>query len=418
MNKRKIINDPVHGFIKIPYDLLYDLTEHRYFQRLRRIKQLGLTHLVYPGAMHTRFQHALGAMYLMSSAVETLISKGMDVSEEEAISVHAAILLHDIGHGPFSHVLEHSLVKVSHEAISQIMMQKLNEEFDGQLTTAIAIFNDSYPKRFLHQLVSSQLDMDRLDYLKRDSFYSGVSEGVIGSDRIIKMLNVVNDKLVIESKGIYSIEKFLVARRLMYWQVYLHKTALAAEQMLVHLLKRARALIAKGDELFAPSHLRYFMEKKHGIEDFYLNNDVLDNFALLDDDDIMCSIKVWTRHPDIILSTLAKGFVNRQLWSIEISEQPLKPEIIKTIKEEVRMHFGLKSLKEANFFVFSDTIRNNAYSVKDDKIEILFNNNELKDIASASDMLNLSVLGKTVRKHYICFPKVIKQKLQSNGVLF
>lgn len=418
MNKRKIINDPVHGFIKVPYDLLYDLTEHRYFQRLRRIKQLGLTHLVYPGAMHTRFQHALGAMHLMSSAVETLLSKGMDITEEEAVSVHAAILLHDIGHGPFSHVLEHSLVEVSHEAISQIIMQKLNEEFNGRLTTAIAIFNDSYHKKFLHQLVSSQLDMDRLDYLKRDSFFSGVSEGVIGSDRIIKMLNVVDDKLVIESKGIYSIEKFLVARRLMYWQVYLHKTALAAEQMLVHLLQRAKSIIKKGGELFTPSHLCYFMGQKRTIEDFYLDDEVLEKFALLDDDDIMCSIKVWTKHPDTILSTLAKGFVNRQLWSIKISNQPFKPEIIKTIREEVRKEFNLKSLKETNYFVYADTITNNAYSIKDDKIEILYNNNELKDIASASDMLNLSVLGKTVRKHYVCFPKAIKQKLQTNGVLF
>jgi len=418
VNKRKIINDPVHGFIKVPYDLLYDLTEHRYFQRLRRIKQLGLTHLVYPGAMHTRFQHALGAMHLMSSAVETLLSKGLEITEDEAVAVHAAILLHDIGHGPFSHVLEHSLVKVSHEAISQIIMQKLNEEFDGRLTTAIAIFNDSYPKRFLHQLVSSQLDMDRLDYLKRDSFFSGVSEGVIGSDRIIKMLNVVDDKLVIESKGIYSIEKFLVARRLMYWQVYLHKTALAAEQMLVHLLKRARRIIAKGEELFAPSHLRYFIEQNISIEDFYLNDKALENFSLLDDDDIMCSIKVWTGHPDILLSTLAKGFVDRQLWSIEIYNQPIKPELIKTVKEEVKGYFGLKSLMDASYFVYSDTVRNNAYSVKDDKIEILYKNNELKDIAVASDMLKLSVLGKTVRKHYLCYPKSIKGLLETKGVLF
>ncbi len=418
VNKRKIINDPVHGFIKVPSELLYDLTEHPYFQRLRRIKQLGLTHLVYPGAMHTRFQHALGAMHLMSSAVETLQSKGHAISAEESAAVHAAILLHDIGHGPFSHVLEHSLVEVSHEAISQMIMLKLNEEFDGQLTMAIEIFNNSYPKKFLHQLVSSQLDMDRLDYLKRDSFFSGVSEGVIGSDRIIKMLNVVDDKLVIESKGIYSIEKFLVARRLMYWQVYLHKTALAAEQMLVHLLKRAKALIANGEELFGPEHLLFFMRRKPVIEDFYHDDEVLNNFSMLDDDDIMCSIKSWTQHPDVILSTLAKGFVNRQLWRIRISEKPFIAGDIQLVMETTEKFYGLSASDDARYFVYTDTITNNAYSVKDDKIEILYNNNELKDIAKASDMLNLSVLGKTVRKHYVCYPKCIESELETHEALF
>lgn len=407
VNKRKIINDPVHGFIKVPYDILFDLSEHRYFQRLRRIKQLGLTHLVYPGAMHTRFQHALGAMHLMSSAVETLRSKGHQITEEESEAVHAAILLHDIGHGPFSHVLEHSLVEVSHEVISQIVMQKLNTELNGKLSMAIEIFNGTYKKQFLHQLVSSQLDMDRLDYLKRDSFFSGVSEGVIGSDRIIKMLNVVNDKLVIESKGIYSIEKFLVARRLMYWQVYLHKTALVAEQMLVNILKRAKSIIAKGDELFAPPHLLFFMQKKPIVDDFHTNPEVLDLFLLLDDDDIMCSIKVWTQHNDQILSTLAKGFINREFLKIRIENKPFKNELVKKLKEKAQKHFQLKSAKDASYFVFNDTITNNAYSKKDDKIEILFNNNELKDIANASDMLNLSVLGKTVRKYYLCYPKSI-----------
>jgi HD superfamily phosphohydrolase len=368
--------------------------------------------------MHTRFQLALGAMHLMTSAVETLQSKGLEITKDESIAVHAAILLHDIGHGPFSHVLEHSLVEVAHEDISQMMMQKLNEEFEGQLTIAIEIFNNTYPKKFLHQLVSSQLDMDRLDYLKRDSFFSGVSEGVIGSDRIIKMLNVVDDKLVVESKGIYSIEKFLVARRLMYWQVYLHKTALAAEQMLVHLLKRAKKLVAKGEELFAPPHLRFFFENKPELADFYETDEVLKNFTLLDDDDIMCSIKAWTQHSDIILSTLAKGLVNRKLWRIKITERPIKPEYIKKIKEETMKAFELKSTKAAKYFVFSDTITNNAYSVKDDKIEILFNDNKLKDIAQASDMLNLSVLGKTVRKYYICYPKLIEEKLQSEIALF
>jgi len=408
VNKRKIINDPVHGFIKVPYDLLYDLIEHPFFQRLRRIKQLGLTHLVYPGAMHTRFQHALGAMHLMSSAVDTLRAKGQNISEEESEAVHAAILLHDIGHGPFSHVLEHSLVEVSHENISQMMMQQLNKEMNGQLTVALAIFNNTYHKKFLHQLVSSQLDMDRLDYLKRDSFFSGVSEGVIGSDRIIKMLNVVNDKLVIESKGIYSIEKFLVARRLMYWQVYLHKTALVAEQMLVLLLKRAKQLVAKGDNLYAPPHLHFFMAQKPNLNDFASDTQVMSNFTLLDDDDIMSSIKAWTLHEDPILSFIAKGFVNRQLWRVEITDQPIKSEKIKSLKITAQQQFQLKSIKDANYFVISNTITNNAYSKKDEKIEILYNDNKLKDITLASDMLNLSVLGKTVRKHFLCYPKSIE----------
>jgi len=407
VNKRKIINDPVHGFIKVPYNIIYDLMEHPFFQRLRRIKQLGLTHLVYPGAMHTRFQHALGAMHLMSSAVDTLRSKGHEITTEEAKGVHAAILLHDIGHGPFSHVLEHSLVEVSHEEISQLMMQQLDAELNGQLSIAIAIFNNSYHKRFLHQLVSSQLDMDRLDYLKRDSFFSGVSEGVVGSDRIIKMLNVVNDKLVIESKGIYSIEKFLIARRLMYWQVYLHKTALVAEQMLILLLQRAKYLVAKGETIFAPPHLLFFMEHKPSLINFKTNKEAMKNFVLLDDDDIMSSIKTWTSHKDSILSSIAKGFVNRELWRIKIEDQPIKTDEIKQLKRKAKEHFQLKALKEANYFVFSGTITNNAYSKNDEKIEILYKNNELKDIATASDMLNLSVLGKTVRKHYLCYPKSI-----------
>ncbi|WP_430810818.1 MULTISPECIES: HD domain-containing protein [unclassified Carboxylicivirga] len=417
VNKKKIINDPVHGFIKVPHALLYDLMEHPYFQRLRRIKQLGLTHLVYPGAMHTRLQHAMGAMHLMSSAVEILRSKGQVITADESLAVHAAILLHDVGHGPFSHVLEHSLVEVSHEAISQLIMQQLNREFKGLLDSAIAIFNDSYPKRFLHQLVSSQLDMDRLDYLKRDSFYSGVSEGVIGSDRIIKMLNVVDDKLVVESKGIYSIEKFLVARRLMYWQVYLHKTALAAEQMLVHLLKRAKYLIAQGHELFAPPQLLFFMQRKPNIDDFYADPNVLLNFTLLDDDDIMCSIKAWTLHPDVVLSSLAKGFVNRRLWRIHLQNEAFDMARVKELKAVACEAYGLKA-QDADYLVFTDAITNNAYSVQDDKIEILYKNKELKDIAKASDMLNLSVLSKTVRKHYLCYPKQIEAVLQSRVGLF
>lgn len=407
-NKRKIVNDPVYGFIKIPFDIVHDLMEHPYFQRLRRIKQLGLTHIVYPGAMHTRFQHALGAMHLMSSAVATLQSKGHDITEAESEAVHIAILLHDIGHGPFSHVLENTLLEVDHEDISQLMMNELNNQFDGALNMAIQIFENSYPKKFLHQLVSSQLDMDRLDYLKRDSFFTGVSEGVIGSDRIIKMLNIHNDALVIESKGIYSIEKFLVARRLMYWQVYLHKTALAAEQMLINILSRARELTADGHKLFAPPQLLFFMNQKPTLEDFEKQSDLLNNFSLLDDDDIVCSIKAWMSNPDKILSTLSHDFMNRKLLRTSFSNTPFDPSIIKDMKLKVAKQLQLSTLEEADYFIISKHISNNAYSTKDDRINILYSNGEIKDIATASDMLNISVLGKTVKKHYICVPKDIR----------
>nr|WP_319401314.1 HD domain-containing protein [uncultured Carboxylicivirga sp.] len=406
-NKRKIINDPVYGFIKVPFDIIYDLMEHCYFQRLRRIKQLGLTHFVYPGAMHTRFQHALGAMHLMSSAVDVLRSKGHEITHDESAAVHAAILLHDIGHGPFSHVLENTLLDVDHEDISKLMMEELNKQYNGQLELTLKIFNNSYHKKFLHQLVSSQLDMDRLDYLKRDSFFTGVSEGVIGSDRIIKMLNTHDDSLVIESKGIYSIEKFLVARRLMYWQVYLHKTAIAAEQMLIHILKRARQLVSEGNELFAPPHLLFFMKKKPSLNDFLNQPEILQNFAMLDDDDIMSSIKTWTTHSDPILSSLAKDFINRKLFRVSFSNSSFKVSEIKELKIQAATQMNLKELNEASYFVYSDHISNNAYSKNDDRINILFSDGTMKDIAVASDMLNLSVLGKTVKKYYLCHPKSI-----------
>lgn len=407
VNKRKIINDPVYGFIKVPYDIIYDLLEHSFIQRMRRIKQLGLTHIVYPGAMHTRFQHALGAMHLMSSAVAVLRSKGHEITEEESQAVHAAILLHDIGHGPFSHVLENTLLNVDHEDISRLMMEELNREFNGQLSMTIQIFEDSYPKKFLHQLVSSQLDMDRLDYLKRDSFFTGVSEGVIGSDRIIKMLNIHNDSLVVESKGIYSIENFLVARRLMYWQVYLHKTALAAEQMLVHILKRARQLVSEGQDLFAPPHLLYFMKLKPDLNDFYERPELFENFSLLDDDDIMSSIKTWISHPDPVLSRLADDFVNRRLFRLQFANTAFNPDSINQLRKVISNKLNLSSIDDANYFVITNHISNNAYSVNDDRINILFSDGSIKDIATASDMLNLSVLGKTVKKYYLCHPKSI-----------
>ncbi len=321
-NKRKIINDPVFGFINIPNDFLYDIIQHPYFQRLNRIKQLGLSSFVYPGAQHTRLQHSLGAMHLMGEAIAQLRDAGHEITSAEAEAVRACILLHDIGHGPFSHTLEHSLVSgVSHEEISLLMMQQINQELNGKLEMALDIFTNHYPKKFLHQLVASQLDMDRLDYLSRDSFYSGVSEGIIGAARIIKMLNIYNDQLVVEAKGIYSIEKFLVARRLMYWQVYLHKTSVAAEKMLMNILKRAKELASRGIELFGTPALRYFLYNEINDTNFGKSDEALLNFALLDDSDIVSSIKVWSSHSDIVLSTLSKAFTNRRLFKVQVSSR-------------------------------------------------------------------------------------------------
>jgi HD superfamily phosphohydrolase len=407
-NKRKIINDPVHGFIKIPSDLLFDLIEHPFVQRLRRIRQLGLTHLVYPGALHTRFQHALGAMHLMSSAIEVLRGKQNVISEQEAQAVCAAILLHDVGHGPFSHVLEDTIIEnVSHEQLSSLIMNRLNQEFENALEMAIDVFNGNYPRQFFRQLVTGQLDMDRLDYLRRDSFFSGVTEGVIGSERIIKMLNVLDDKLVVEAKGVYSIEKFLVARRFMYWQVYLHKTALAAEKMLVSLLSRARSLALTGSEVFAPPHLDFFLRQRVTLEDFEFRPEVLENFMWLDDDDIMSSIKVWVHHPDPILAQLSKDFINRKLFHIEIRNTPFETEELTRLKQQVAACYHLKSDKEADFMFFDGVIANNAYSLEEESINILYHDKSLKDITEASDMLNLTVLGKTNRKYYVCYPKSV-----------
>ncbi|MFW5705520.1 MAG: HD domain-containing protein, partial [Bacteroidota bacterium] len=333
-NKKKILNDPVYGFISISSELIFDLIEHRYFQRLRRIKQLGLTHLVYPGALHTRFHHAIGAMHLMQQAIEVLRSKGHEITKDEALGTLTAILLHDIGHGPYSHTLEKSIVcSITHEELSLMFMQRLMKEFDGMPETGISIFNNSYHKKFLHQLVSSQLDMDRLDYLKRDSFFTGVSEGVINTDRIIKMLDMHDDNLVVEAKGIYSIEKFIIARRLMYWQVYLHKTVLSAEQMLVRIIRRARYLARNGTPLFATSPLRPFLEQELYMEDFKENPDILDTFARLDDFDIFTSIKEWVHHPDKVLSNLCYSLVNRQLFRTEIMNKPIPPGAVENVKK-------------------------------------------------------------------------------------
>lgn len=408
-NKKKIINDPVHGFITIPDELLFDLIEHPFLQRLRWIKQLGMTPLVYPGATHTRFQHTIGCMHLMSAAVDTLRQKGHNITDEESQAVHAAILMHDLGHGPFSHVLESTLVQgVHHEDISLLFMERLNQQFEGALTMAIDIFTNRYHKHFLHQLVSSQLDMDRLDYLRRDSFYTGVSEGVISSDRIIKMLNIHNDQLAVEAKGIYSIEKFLIARRLMYWQVYLHKTALVAERMLINIFRRARYMAEQNRLPSTSPHLDFFLTRKFTIDDFHQNEAVLNHFALLDDNDVMSALKTWAMHSDKILSTLCSGLINRQLLAIQIKDHPFPHEKIEKMSAKARALLNLSDDESVNYFVFADTISNNAYSVHDDKINILYRNNKVKDISEASDMLNLSVLGKTVSKYFLCFPKSIR----------
>jgi len=405
INKRKILNDPVHGFINIPSDIIFDLIEHKYFQRLKRITQLGLTHFVYPGAIHTRFLHAIGAMHLMNLAIEVIRAKGHEISEAEAKSVTIAILLHDIGHGPFSHTLEKVLINdVSHEDISIAFIKKLNIEFDNKLDLALKIFQNKYKKRFLHQLVASQLDMDRLDYLKRDSFFTGVSEGVIGSDRIIKMLDVVDDNLVVEAKGIYSIEKFLVARRLMYWQVYLHKTVLAAEELLIKILKRAKELANKNVELFASPSLHYFLYNYINKKDFLNNVEVLEKFADLDDYDIISALKVWSKHQDKVLSMLCLRLINRKLFKVELQDKAFESNYIESIKEKYKKQYGLNN-NEIDYFVFSNTISNNAYKAEDDKINILYNSGKLVDITDASDVLNVSVLSKEVKKYFLIYPK-------------
>lgn len=414
-NKKKIVNDPVFGFINIRSELVFDLIEHPYFQRLRRIKQLGLSYLVYPGANHTRFEHALGAVHLMRSAIGILKMKGLEISDEEADAVTIAILLHDIGHGPFSHVLESTVVPgVSHESISLLLMEELNRQFGGKLELAIRIFTDQYHRHFLHQLVSSQLDMDRLDYLSRDSFFSGVSEGVISSERIIKMLNVKNDELVVEYKGIYSVENFLIARRLMYWQVYLHKTVLSAEYLLINVLARAREIALAGDGLFTTPVLKAFLCNRITLDDFTFNRlidgrSALEQFASLDDNDIMASIKEWQNHPDPILSYLSGCVINRRLYKIKISKKPISDQKIAGLKEKICSHFNVCD-RQLDYFLISDTISNSAYNkASSDKINVLFKNNKVSDIADASD-INLSVFSETVRKYFICYPKELDIK--------
>ncbi|MCC8145910.1 MAG: HD domain-containing protein [Bacteroidales bacterium] len=402
-NKRKIINDPVFGFINIKDEFIYSIIQHPYFQRLTRIRQLGLTHLVYPGAQHTRMAHSLGSMFLMGEAISQLRSKGHEITFEEAQGALACILLHDLGHGPFSHVLEDTLVKnISHEEISLLLMNRINKEMNGKLELAISIFKDEYPKKFLHQLVSGQLDVDRLDYLRRDSFFTGVHEGNIGSARIIKMLNLKDGKLVVEAKGIYSIENFLMARRLMYWQVYLHKTALAAEKMLVNILKRAQQLALQGKELFASPALFYFLY--HPIDKHALYNDpqALESFTDLDDSDIWSALKAWSNHSDKVLSILSKSLLNRNLFKIEIESKAFDREYLNQKKEEFSIKYNI-SAEEASYLISSDEVSTNMYSEADDSIDILYKDGTIKDIAEASDMLNIQLLAKKVRKYYFCF---------------
>ena len=404
--ERKIINDPVFGFINIPKGLLYDIVRHPLLQRLTRIKQVGLSSVVYPGAQHTRFQHSLGAFYLMSEAITQLTSKGNFIFDSEAEAVQAAILLHDIGHIPFSHVLEDTIVQgVSHEEISLMLMERMNKEMNGQLSLAIQIFKDEYPKRFLHQLVSGQLDMDRLDYLRRDSFYTGVTEGNIGSARIIKMLDVADDRLVIESKGIYSIENFLTARRLMYWQVYLHKTSVAYERMLISTLLRAKELASQGVELFASPALHFFLYNDINHTEFHNNPDCLENFIQLDDNDIWTALKVWSNHPDKVLSTLSLGMINRNIFKVENSAEPIGEDRIKELTLQISQQLGI-TLSEANYFVSTPSIEKNMYDPADDSIDIIYKDGTIKNIAEASDMLNISLLSKKVKKYYLCYQRL------------
>lgn len=407
MGKKKIINDPVFGFITVPNNFLYDLIQHPILQRLNRIKQMGLAFFVYPGAQHTRLHHSIGAMYLMDEAINNLRAKGHDITEEEAVGAMACILLHDVGHGPFSHALEHTLINgIHHEELSLSLMKYLNEELSGQLDTCLMIFQNKYPKKFLHQLVSGQLDVDRLDYLRRDSFFSGVTEGNIGSARIIKMLDVRNDRLVVEAKGIYSIENFLTSRRLMYWQVYLHKTAVSAEKMLIKTLARAKELSNTGVKLFASPALLYFLENKVD-KTFYENNisEVLTHFVRLDDNDIWCALKVWADNDDVVLARLSSGLVNRKLFKIEITNEAVDPSYIGKYVEKYMEELNITEY-EASYLYSSDLIYTNMYNEFDDSIDILYNDGAIKDISEASDMLNIQLLSKTVEKYYFSYLKL------------
>ena len=405
INKRKILNDPIYGFITIPNELIYDLVQHPYFQRLRRISQMGLSYLVYPGATHTRFHHALGCMHLMQKAIEILRFKEVSISIEEENALLIAILLHDMGHGPFSHAMEHSIVEeINHESISLLFMEQLNVEFDNKLALAIKIFKGDYHRKFMLQLISSQLDMDRMDYLKRDSFYTGVNEGNVNSERLIQMLNVQDDVLVMEEKGIYSIEKFLMARRLMYWQAYLHKTSVVAELTLTKILKRAKELATKGEVLFGSPFLLFFLNNK--IELSQIDKATLDKFSNLDDYDVLGAIKQWQYHDDFVLSALSKMIINRNLLKIELSEDKIDKIKYLELKEKYVKKYEISD-KEVEYFVFKGKIKNEAYSKSSEPIHILKKDRTIETVVEASDQMHLKALSKTVTKYFICYPKVI-----------
>ena len=406
MNSAKIINDPVFGFIKIPRGLLYGIVEHPLFQRLNRINQLGLASVVYPGARHTRFQHSIGAFHLMTEAVRSLQEKGNFIFDSEAEAVEAAILMHDIGHGPFSHVLEDTLIHdISHEEISLLMMEEINRHFNGQLNLAISVFKGEYPKNFLHQLISSQLDMDRLDYLRRDSFYTGVTEGNIGSARIIKMLNVIDDSLVVEHKGIYSLENYLTTRRLMYWQVYLHRTCVAYEKVLVNMLNRAKYLCRNGQQVFASPALLYFLANDVDKVWFDTHPETLVNYGELDDSDIWSAMKAWKHHDDKILATLATDMLDRHIFKVEVTEEPVDETHIETIAKEISAQMEI-SIDDAKQYMMSvNTISKDMYNVDDDSIAILYKDGKIRDISEASELLNVQLLSKKIRKYYLCYQR-------------
>ncbi len=400
-NKRKIINDPVFGFLSIPNELVYDVLQHPYVQRLNRIRQLGLSYLVYPGALHSRFGHSLGAMHLMQEAIRSLRLKDVEITEEEETAAMIAILLHDIGHGPFSHVLEHTLVDgVTHEDISLLMMERINIDLNGQLDTAIAIFKNEYPKHFLHQLISSQLDVDRMDYLCRDSFFTGVQEGRVASERLLKMLDVRDDRLVVQVKGIYSVEKFLVARRLMYWQVYLHKTSVAAEQHLIKILSRAKELAQDGKELFCSPALRYFLYQRVDFSMFSPTSEALEQYALLDDNDVLCAIKAWISSDDKVLSALSRSFINRRLFRGELLDAPLTDEQKKALNKTYAQALGIDE-KDGEYLWSEHVSTSNTYSEKADSIDILYSDGTVRDIAQASEILDLAALTRKPTKRYI-----------------
>ncbi len=407
MNKKKIINDPVYGFISIRSELIYDIIQHPYFQRLRYIKQLGLSNLVYPGAQHTRFHHALGAMHLMGRALGTLRAKGVEVSEQELEAAQIAILLHDIGHGPLSHTLEQTLLEgVPHESLSYLFMKSLNQQFNGQLELALQFFRNSYTRKFFHQLISGQLDIDRLDYLKRDSFFTGVMEGTIGIDRIIELLNVNNGMLVVEEKGIFSIESFLHARRLMYWQVYLHKTSVSAERMLVNLIRRAQYLSHADDSLPASEPLKVFLKQNYSLAEFSTQPDLLETFGQLDDSDIWGAIKLWRDHPDEILSGLCNRLLIRELFQISLRVDPITKTEIEKVRQAVHQSFGILR-KDANYLFSYGTVSNEAYITGGQPINILTKSGQVVDIVEASDLPTIRAMSKIVEKNYLCWPKNI-----------